>query len=74
MGFCDPITLLEKLGVNNIAPAATLEQAGPTIMERLQWAQQAGITMAPGPAGATSSNAGRKATAQAMPRMVIKES
>lgn len=72
MGFVDPITLLQKLGVNNIAPAATLDDAGETIMERLQWAQQAGITMAPGPAGASA--AGRKATAQAMPRMVIKES
>lgn len=73
MGFVDPITLLEKLGVNNIAPPQALEQAGTTILERLQYAQAAGITMAPGPAGATSTQ-GRKATAQAMPRMVIKES
>jgi len=72
MGFCDPITLLQKLGVNNIAPASTMEKAGDTIMERLQWAQAAGIQMAVGPAGASA--AGRKATAQSMPRMVTKES
>jgi len=73
MGFCDPLTLLEKLGVNNIAPPSILEQAGTTIMQRLMWAQSVGLTMAPGPAGATSTQ-GRKATAQSMPRMVVKES
>lgn len=72
MGFCDPITLLEKLGVNQIADASTLEQAGSTIMQRLQWAQMQGIQMAVGPAGASA--AGRKASGQAMPRMVVKES
>jgi hypothetical protein len=73
MGFVDPITLLEKLGVNNIADPKILDAAGQTIMSRLQWAQAAGITMAPGPAGASATQ-GRKATAQAMPRMVVKES
>ena len=72
MGFCDPITLLEKLGVNNIAPPDMLEQAGTTIMQRLQFAQQLGLQMAVGPAGASA--AGRKASGQAMPRMVVKES
>lgn len=72
MGFVDPITLLEKLGVNNIAPASIKDAAGSTIMERLMWAQQAGLTMAAGPAG--SQTQGRKASAQAMPRMVVKES
>lgn len=72
MGFVDPITLLQKLNVNNIASASVLDAAGETIMERLQWAQQAGIQMAVGLAGASS--AGRKSTAQAMPRMTIKES
>jgi len=74
MGFVDPLTLLEKLGVNNIAPPKIMEAAGTTIMERLMWAQQAGLTMAPGPAGAQGGGPGRKATAQAMPRMVVKES
>lgn len=72
MGFVDPITLLQKLGVSNIAPQSTLDAAGETIMERLQWAQQSGIQMAVGPAGASA--AGRKATAQSMPRQVVKES
>lgn len=72
MGFCDILTLLEKLGVSNIAPATMLDKAGTTIMERLQWQQQMGIGMAVGPAGASA--AGRKATAQAMPRTVTKES
>ncbi len=72
MGFVDPITLLQKLDVNNIAPASVLEQAGDTIMERLQWAQSVGLTMAVGPAGASA--AGRKSSGQAMPRMVVKES
>jgi hypothetical protein len=72
MGFCDPISLLEKLGVNNVAPASMLEAAGETILERLQWCQQQGLSMAVGPAGASA--AGRKATGQAMPRMVVKES
>jgi hypothetical protein len=72
MGFCDPISLLQKLGVNNIAPPAMMEAAGETIMERLQWAQQQGIGMQVGPAGASA--AGRKASGQAMPRMVVKES
>lgn len=74
MGFVDPITLLEKLGVNQIASAEQLEAAGTTIMSRLLWAQQQGIGMAVGPAGASAPASGRKATAQAMPRMVVKES
>lgn len=74
MGFVDPITLLEKLGVNNIASANQLDEAGDTIMSRLQWAQQQGIGMAVGPAGASAPTQGRKATAQALPRMVVKES
>ena len=72
MNFVDPLTLLEKLGVNNIAPPAMMEAAGSTIMERLQWAQQQGIQMAVGPAGASA--AGRKATAQQSPRMKVSES
>lgn len=72
MGFVDPITLLQKLGVNNLAPPAMMESMGETIMERLQWAQQNGIGMQVGPAGASA--AGRKASGQAMPRMVVKES
>src|SRR6266704_3662715 len=72
MGFVDPISLLEKLGVSNIAPASMLEAAGSTIMERLQWAQQQGLTMTAGPAGASA--AGRKATGQQMPRIKISES
>jgi len=72
MGFVDPLTLLEKLGINNIAPASMKDQAGTTIMERLQWAQSVGLSMAVGPAGASA--AGRKATAQQMPRMTVKES
>lgn len=74
MGFVDPITLLQKLGVNNIADAATMEAAGDTIMSRLQWAQQQGPQMAVGPAGASAPASGRKATAQSMPRQVVKES
>lgn len=72
MGYVDVLTLLEKLGVNNIAPANIKDQAGSTIMERLMWQQQVGLGMAAGPAGAQTQ--GRKATAQAMPRMTIKES
>lgn len=72
MGYVDVLTLLEKLGVNNIAPADIKDQAGSTIMERLMWQQQVGLGMAAGPAGAQTQ--GRKATAQAMPRMTIKES
>jgi len=74
MGFVDPITLLEKLNVNNIAPAAMMESAGETIFERLQFCQQAGIGMQVGPAGATAPASGRKATAQQMPRIAVKES
>jgi hypothetical protein len=76
MGFVDPITLLQKLGVNSIAPADMLEQAGETIMERLQWAQQAGIAMAPGPAsgGGQGGGPGRPASGQQMPRIKISES
>jgi len=72
MGACDFLTLLQKLDVNNIAPPAVLEQAGDTIMERLQWQQTVGLGMQVGPAGASA--AGRKATGQAMPRMKISES
>ena len=72
MGACDFITLMEKLGINNIAKASVMEAAGTTIMERLQWQQSAGIGMQVGPAGASS--AGRKASGQQMPRMVVKES
>ena len=72
MGACDFLTLLQKLDINNIAPANILEQAGDTIMERLQWQQTVGLGMQVGPAGASA--AGRKATGQAMPRMKISES
>lgn len=74
MGFVDPVTLLEKLKVNNIAPPDMMESMGKTIMERLQWAQRVGLTMAVGPAGAQAPASGRKATAQQSPRMVVKES
>jgi hypothetical protein len=77
MGFMDAVTLLEKLKVANIAPAAMLESMGTTIMERLQWQNQAGIQMNGGPAGmqgGPGGGPGRPASAQAMPRMVIKES
>jgi hypothetical protein len=74
MGFVDPITLLEKLGVSNIADASVLDEAGTTIMSRLQWAQQNGIGMAVGPAGAQAPASGRKATGQQMPRIKISES
>lgn len=69
MGYVDAITLLEVLGVPNVGAP---ESAGSTIMERLQWQQSVGLGMQVGPAGASA--AGRKATAQQMPRMTIKES
>lgn len=76
MGICDPLTLLEKLGVNNIITAAQKAAAGETIFERLQWMQQMGIGLAPGPAsgGGAGGGPGRPASAGAMPRMVVKES
>ena len=72
MGAMDFITLMEKLSVNNIASPDILEKAGTTIMSRLAWQQQMGIGMPVGPAGASA--AGRKASGQQMPRMVVKES
>jgi len=69
MGVCDPLTLMEKLGINNIGAPA---EAGDTIMSRLQWFNQQMGGLAVGPAGASA--AGRKATAQQMPRQVVKES
>ena len=74
MNMVDPITVLEKLGINNIGAPP---EAGDTIMSRLQWfAQQQSMQMPVGPAGATSQqpHSGRKASAQAMPRIVTKES
>lgn len=76
MGLIDPLSLLEKLGVNNIASASQKSAAGETIMERLQWFQQQGIGLAPGPAsgGGAGGGPGRPASAQAMPRIKISES
>ena len=76
MGLIDPLSLLEKLGVNNIASASQKSAAGETILERLQWFQQQGIGLAPGPAsgGGKGGGPGRPASAQAMPRIAIKES
>ncbi len=77
MGVVDFVTLLEKLKVSNIAPPSMLESMGNTIMERLQWQAQQGLGMNGGPAGqqgGPGGGPGRPATAQAMPRMVIKES
>lgn len=76
MGLVDPLTLLEKLGVNNIATPAQKSAAGDTILQRLQWMQQQGIGLAPGPAsgGGAGGGPGRPASAQAMPRMTVKES
>ena len=66
-GILDSITLLEKLGVPNIMPASMMEQAGPTIMQRLTWLQQQGFDM-------NANSAGRKQTNQTMPRQVTKTS
>jgi hypothetical protein len=63
MGVIDNITLLEKLGVQNIGA----QGAPSTIMERLAWQQQQGI-------GINISPVGRKASAAETPRLVMKES
>ncbi len=73
MGIMDPATLMQKLGVNNLGLPPDLPDG---ILPRLQWFQQQGIGLAPGPAsgGGAGGGPGRPASAQAMPRMTIKES
>lgn len=63
-GVIDVVTLLEKLNISNIGIPGDLPSG---IMQRLQWQQQQGIGMAVNPAG-------RKASGDASPRMVTKES
>lgn len=66
-GIMDSITLLEKLGIQNIMPASMLEEAGPTIMQRLTWLRNQGFDI-------SANSAGRKQTNQTMPRQVTKTS
>ena len=66
-GIMDPVTLLEKLGVPNIAPAGMLESMGTTIMERLKWFQQQGMQL-------NANSAGRKQTNQQEPRIKMSTS
>ena len=63
MGVVDNITLLERLGIQNIGA----QGAPADIMGRLAWQQQQGI-------GVNVSPVGRKATAQEQPRLTMKES
>jgi hypothetical protein len=63
-GVIDIATLLEKLNIPNIGEPEGLPS---DILGRLQWQQQMGIGMAVSPAG-------RKASGQAGPRIVTKES
>lgn len=65
-GWLDIITLLEQLNVPNIG-VEQLPDNVRTILDRLQWQQQVGLTMAVNPAG-------RKASGQEQPRVVAKES
>lgn len=64
-GWIDIITTLEKLGIPNVGEPP--KEAGTTILQRLQWQQSVGLGMDVGPAG-------RKASGQAPPRQVVKES
>jgi hypothetical protein len=61
-GLIDHWTLLEKMGVPNVG-----EPPAGTITDRLLAEQQMGL-------GMQVSSAGRKASGQTMPRMVVKES
>jgi len=63
-GLVDPWTLLEVLGIPNVGNPPS---GANSITERLQAAQSLGIGMQVNPAG-------RKASGQEMPRMVMKES
>ncbi len=69
MGYMDAITLLEKLGVPNIGAP---DEAGKTIFERMQYLSGMGFGMQVGAQGASA--AGRKASNETMPRMVLKTS
>lgn len=69
MGYMDAITLLEKLGIPNIGAP---EEAGRTIFERMQYLSGLGFGMQVGAQGASA--AGRKASNESMPRMVLKTS
>ncbi len=63
-GAIDIITLLEKLNIPNLGIDANM----PTgILQRLQWQAQNGVGMA-------VNSAGRKASGEASPRLVTKES
>jgi hypothetical protein len=63
-GLCDHWTLLDKLGIPNVGEPPA---GANTITERLVAEQQMGLGMAVNPAG-------RKASGQETPRMVVKES
>ena len=73
MGIMDPGSLLEKLGVPNLGLPPDFPSG---IIQRLQWFQQQGIGLAPGPVsgGCAGGGAGRPATGQQMPRIKISES
>jgi len=73
MGIMDPVTLMEKLKIPNLG----LPEGFPSgVLQRLQAMSQMGIGLAPGPAsgGGQGGGPGRPASAQAMPRMTVKES
>ena len=63
-GWVDIITTLEHLNVPNIGAP---ENVPSTILARLAWQQQMGL-------GMDVNSAGRKASGQEPPRMVVKES
>lgn len=70
-GYMDPITLMEQLNIPNIG-VETLPDDVRTVLDRLKWCQENGLTASVGPAGASA--AGRKASGQEAPRIVTKES
>jgi hypothetical protein len=65
-GVMDPITLLEQLNVPNIGVEQIPDNVR-TILDRIKWCQDNGLMMQVNPAGA-------KASGQAPPRVVTKES
>jgi len=69
MGIMEPLTLMEKLGVNNIGAPA---EAGDTIMSRLQWFNQQ-MELGSRASRGIRRLAGRR-TAQQMPRQSGKRS
>lgn len=73
MGIMDPATLMDKLGIPNLGLPPDFPEG---IVPRLQWFAQQQIGLAPGPAsgGGKGGGPGRPASAQQLPRMVIKES